>query len=181
MEFPGRLEGNSLYPGYTIQKGNLGGGYGFTISMNNYLTIENGFSKNILEIENNDAKKLVEYYLSIFKEKFYVNDNFKISLNLDKDFTNHHGVSFNINIICALIYCFRELYMPNISNEKLIKYLYTINAEVENENITKGEIFTGIGHNCAFNGGACFVGKYGKLLFNYKFPNDYKVILVKQF
>lgn len=179
VKFPGRLEGNSLYPDYTIQKGNLGGGYGFTVSMDNYLTIQNGFSHDTFEIVNDEAKKLVEYYLPIFKEKFYVNnDNFKITLNLDKNFINHHGLSFNINIVCALIYCFRNLYLPNVSNEHLIQYLYTINAEVENNKIIKGEIFTGIAHNCAFNGGICFVGKYGKLLFNYKIPNDYKVVLI---
>ena len=178
VKFPGRLEGSSLYPSYTIQKGCLGGGYGFTISMNNYLTIETGVLNDILEIKNKDAKKLVEYYLPIFKEKFYVSDKLKITLNLDKNFLNHHGISFNINIICALVYCFRNLYIPNIPNEKLIKYLYTINAEVENNSIVKGEIFTGIGHNCAFNGGICFVSKYGKLMFSYKISNDYKVILV---
>ena len=178
VKFPARLEGMSLHPDYLTENYRLGGGYGFTIAMGNYLTIENKQEQDTVITDNIEAKKLIEYYLPIFKKKFLVDDNFKVELEFDKVFTNHSGLAFNINIICALAYCFRDLYLPEMSNDKLIKYLYTVNKEINDGKICN-EMFTGIGHNCAFYGGITFVGKYGKITYHHSVPKNYMVVLVR--
>ena len=174
VKFPARISMNLFtYPNKLVK-----GGYGIAIKMNNYLSISKS-TKDIIKVKSveDNVDLLIKYYLEEFRKiskfKFKVN----IFLELDDKFKNHVGYAFNSNIACAMYYSLNKLIDDRFTKNEMLEYLFETYAELNNSNITKNDSTCMISQHCALNGGLNIIDDL-KLIYNYKFPDDYKMVLI---
>ena len=174
VKFPARISMNLFtYPNKLVK-----GGYGVAIKMNNYLSISKSDKDSIKvkSVEDN-VDLLIKYYL----EKFRKISNFKFKVNivleLDDRFKNHVGYAFNSNIACAIYYALNKIIDDRFTKDEILKYLFETYAELNNSSITRNDSTCMISQHCALNGGLNIIDDL-KLIYNYKFPINYKIALI---
>ncbi len=174
VKFPARISMNLFtYPDRLVK-----GGYGVAIKMDNYLSVikSNNDSIKVTSTEKN-VDLLVRYYLEEFRKISNMDFNVSIVLELDNRFKNHVGFAFNSNIACALYFAFNKLLNDKYTKEELLKYLFVTYAELNGSKISKNDSTCMISQYCAFNGGMNVIDDL-KLIYNYKFSNDYRLALI---
>ena len=174
IKFPARISMNLFtYPNKIVK-----GGYGIAIKMDNYLSISKSIKDSIRvkSVEDN-VDLLITYYLKEFRKISNINFKVSIVLELDDRFKNHVGYAFNSNIACALYYALNKLIGNKFTKDEIINYLFETYAELNNSSITRNDLTCMISQHCALNGGLNIIDDL-KLLYNYKFPIDYKIALI---
>ena len=174
VKFPARISMNLFtYPDKIVK-----GGYGVAIKMNNYLSVTKSDKDNILvKSAQENVDVLVKYYLEEFRK--ISNNDFKVNivLELDDRFKNHIGYAFNSNIACALYFALNKLIDDKYREEEILKYLFESYAELNNKKISKNDSTCMISQHCALHGGMNIIDDL-KLIYNYKFTEDYKLALI---
>ena len=177
IKIPSRLH-MSLMDVQRLQRGQIGGGgIGIAINRNLIITLE-VIESDSDEIVSNKSE-LIRYSLNIMRDKLHICEHFKVECSFDSAIIPHSGMGSNALIQTGTMYGINCMYGSKISIEKLIDIMHENYCEEEEEIIKRKVFCSGVAHNTFLRGGICFVDELGKFIYNYKLPENYKIILMK--
>jgi len=153
-----------------------GGGYGFGIDADNYVTTS--LSKNDhVEVDSNQLP-VVKHFMFIMKNIFNYNEGIKLQVSLDKNTKQHFGLGSTAMLSCAVIWSINGLFGWSLSKEECRSILTDNFCEgYQGTHLLKG-LDTGVGPYIAFNGGFVILSDNAEVIFNDKMPEEYDVVLI---
>lgn len=181
FNFPGRIQMCPLdFNAFDFEKDSLigGGGYGFSVKTNHFISIKYRFENNDHIYCNCKEKiQLIQFILNLMKQKCDIKESVDIYLTLDERISEHSGLGTNSSLICACVTGLNTLFDNILTKEELIDIVKNNYYETFNNKLIPG-LTTGVSFQSFFYGGFVVVGDEGKLIINKKLDKNFKCYLI---
>ena len=153
-----------------------GGGYGFAIDANNYITV-NLANEDCIKVIDSQVP-VVKHFVHIMKNIFNYERGINIQIDLDKNMKQHFGLGSTAMISCAVIWAINGLFGWSLSKEDCRGILTDNFCEGYQGTYLLKALDTGVGPYVAFNGGFAIISDNAHIVFSEKMPEEYTVILI---
>lgn len=152
-----------------------GGGIGFAVTSNNFLTIN--FSKEPKIKGPNNKIKIVEHCMKIAQSLFNTDDNFIVDLQYDPIIKEHSGFGSSAITMASILSCFNQLYGNPLDNNSL-RRLIGNNFVEQSENVLSLGLETGVGPQVLLHGGIAVLADDLRVIYSGNFLPNHHVALV---